>query len=137
KTAKQPTFKDAADGGIPYTTPNSGNDRVVRNVMLEKDGWNDVEIVLQGDCATHIVNGKVNMKISKVAHADPDKPGEMVAVKRGKILFQAEGAEVMFRNIDICPLSATATISPGLSGSAWATLLIFMLTLPLTMWVAQ
>ena len=109
KTAKQPTFKDASDGGIPYTTPNSGNDRVVRSVMLEKDGWNDVEIVLQGDTATHIVNGKVNMKISKVAHADPEKPGEMIPVNRGRILFQAEGAEVMFRNIEISTSDKTAS----------------------------
>ena len=103
---KQPTFKD---GGVAFTTINSGNDRIVRSVMLEKEGWNVVEIVLEKDGATHIVNGTVNMKITHVARKDAEKADQLVPVNRGRILFQAEGAEVMFKNIEVCPVSKSAS----------------------------
>jgi len=103
KTAsdKAPKF---LQGGESYTTPGKMNDRIIRSEMLEKEGWNVVEVVLEGDGATHIVNGKVNMKISGVTRADAEDAAKRVALVKGRILLQAEGAEVMFRKIEVAPL---------------------------------
>jgi hypothetical protein len=104
KDQKQPTWKDAAAAdGVPWTTPDSGNDRIVRSVMLEKPRgeWNTVEIVIRNGTATHIINGTTNMKIDHVTRRDANDRNKRVPVTRGRILFQAEGAEVMYRNIEI------------------------------------
>jgi hypothetical protein len=108
-TAKAPTFKEASAGGIAYTTPGKMNDRIIRSEMLEKDGdWNTVEVILEGDSAVHIVNGKTNMKITRATRPVPDKPGEWLPLNRGRIVLQAEGAEVMYRNIEVQPLTSPA-----------------------------
>ena len=83
----------------------TGNNRIIRSEMLEKDGWNTIELVLEGDSATHIINGKVNMRISGVKAPDPADPAQLVSVKKGKILLQAEGAEVFYRNIEMQPIN--------------------------------
>ena len=72
--------------------------------MLERDGWNTLELVLDGDSATHIVNGKVNMRISNAKAPDPSNKDLLVTVKKGKILLQAEGAEIWYRNVQTQPL---------------------------------
>jgi hypothetical protein len=99
---KAPTYKDASAGGVAYATPGKMNDRIVRSEMAETDGWNNVEIVLAGDSATHIVNGKTNMKITKATRpADPTDPTKRVPLTRGRIVLLAEGAEILFRNIEL------------------------------------
>ena len=103
-SAKQPTFKDQAGGDLPYTTPGGANDRIVRSQMLEHDGWNSVEVLLQGDGAVHVVNGVVNMRITHAFRPDPADAIKRVPLRRGRILLQAEGAEVWFRNIEVRPL---------------------------------
>jgi hypothetical protein len=105
RDAKQPTFMEATAGGIPYTSPPTGNNRIIRSQMLEKDAWNAVEVILQGDSAVHIVNGKVNMRISRIKGPKMPEKTEMETLKRGKILFQAEGAEVMYRKVEVQVLS--------------------------------
>jgi hypothetical protein len=102
---KNPVFKESGEGGVRYTSPLTGNNRIVRSKMLEKDGWNTVEIVLEGDSAVHIVNGTVNMRLSKCTRPDANDPTKRAKLDRGRILFQAEGAEVMYRNIEIQPLA--------------------------------
>jgi hypothetical protein len=56
--------------------------------------WNTLECICAGDTITNVLNGKVVNKATKVT---PSK---------GKILFQAEGAEVFFRKIEMRPLKA-------------------------------
>jgi hypothetical protein len=107
-TEKAPTFKGSSEGGVPYTTPGKMNDRIIRSQMLENDDWNTVEVVLEGDSAVHIVNGKTNMKITRATRPAADKPGEWQPLRRGPIVLQAEGAEVMYRNIEIQPLKPPA-----------------------------
>jgi len=105
---KAPRFKSDSDGGVAYTTPGKGNDRIIRSEMLEKkplpplneQPWNTIEVILQGDSAVHIVNGKVNMHIHGAKPATQPAGGNLT---RGRILFQAEGAEVMYRNIEMKP----------------------------------
>ncbi len=55
--------------------------------------WNTLELVVDGDRIHHFVNGKL-----AIVGTDPF-PTE------GKILFQSEGAEIFFRNLQIAPLN--------------------------------
>lgn len=54
--------------------------------------WNLVELLAKGDSVKYWVNGKLANE------------GTGAAVTKGKILFQSEGAEVYFRNMDVRPL---------------------------------
>lgn len=51
--------------------------------------WNLVEVICQGDRVTFKANGKVANE------------GERVRPSKGRILFQSEGAEVFFRNMEL------------------------------------
>ena len=107
---KTPTFMDAAAGGVEYTSPQrlKVNSRIIRDPMAEIDGWNTVEIIVHGDSAVHIVNGKINNRLLHATVPNLEKPDEWVPLKNGRILFQAEGAEVMYRNIEIQPIDDRA-----------------------------
>lgn len=99
----KPIFLEKADGGIPYVQGGpSGVKRVVRSANYEIDGWNTVEVIARGDTAVHIVNGKVNNRLEKMEHM---VNGEWKPLNSGKIVFQQEGSEVMYRNIEIKKLS--------------------------------
>ncbi|MDB6125816.1 MAG: hypothetical protein JWQ71_4809 [Pedosphaera sp.] len=94
-----PVFKEAADGGVPYVQGVAGGiRRVVRSKNYEVDGWNTVEVIVRGDSAVHIVNGKVNNRLD---HMQQMVNKEWVPLDRGKIVFQQEFAEVLYRNIEI------------------------------------
>ncbi len=54
--------------------------------------WNRMEVICDADTITNIVNGVVVNVGTKSSHA------------RGKIQFQSEGAEILFRTIEIRPL---------------------------------
>jgi uncharacterized protein YdbL (DUF1318 family) len=97
-------FMETADGGMPVTQgKTNGNTRVVKSVNLEKDGWNTVEAIVRGDTAVHIINGKVNNRVSEMKEMID---GEWRPLTKGKILLQLEGAELFYRNIELKPLSA-------------------------------
>lgn len=100
---KTPTYKDAAAGGVEHTTVQrlKINSRVIRDPMAEVEGWNTVEVIARGDGAVHIVNGTINNRILRATVPNPDKPGEWMPLRKGRIIFQAEGAELMYRNIEI------------------------------------
>jgi len=55
--------------------------------------WNVLELFADGNTIKYMVNGKV---------ANDGKGSNLT---RGKILFQSEGAEVFFRNIELRPLA--------------------------------
>ena len=64
--------------------------------------WNTVEVVVNGaEEAVHIVNGKLVNRGRDLRRPAPDNPKKMIPLERGRILFQAEGAEVFYRNIEI------------------------------------
>jgi hypothetical protein len=95
----RPQFLEPKAGGIPYTQGVSNSiRRVIRCEMLEKDGWNTVEVIVRGDSGTHIINGKANNRADQVQRL---VQGEWVPLTKGKIIFQLEFAEVMYRNIEI------------------------------------
>lgn len=54
--------------------------------------WTRVEVICDGDSITNIVNG---VTVNK---------GTESSLKRGKIIFQSEGAEIFFRKIELTPL---------------------------------
>jgi hypothetical protein len=54
--------------------------------------WNRMEVVCDGDSITNILNGHV-VNI-----------GTKSSLREGKILFQSEGAEILFRTIEVRPL---------------------------------
>jgi hypothetical protein len=100
----QPVFLDLAHGGIRLLRGGGSSDyqRVIRNPMNEHEGWNTVEIVVRGDEATYIINGKVNNQVTKIEQMVGN---EWVPLKQGKIGLQLEYAEVDYRNIEIQKLT--------------------------------
>ncbi len=54
--------------------------------------WNKLELIANGDTVKYYVNGNL---VNEGAGSNPT---------RGKILFQSEGAEVFFRNLELRPL---------------------------------
>ena len=68
-----------------YRDPNG-------DVEKPRGEWNQLELVADGDTVKHYVNGKL---VNEGTGAQPD---------HGKILFQSEGAEIYFRNIELEPL---------------------------------
>ncbi|MFO0891491.1 MAG: DUF1080 domain-containing protein [Isosphaeraceae bacterium] len=54
--------------------------------------WNRIEVICDGDTITNIVNGVVA------------SVGTKSSLTRGKLIFQSEGAEIIFRKIEIRPL---------------------------------
>ncbi len=61
----------------------------VENVLGQ---WNTLECVCDGGTITNVLNGTV---VNKGTHASH---------RKGKILFQSEGAEIFFRRIELLPL---------------------------------
>jgi len=55
-------------------------------------GWTRLEVIAEGDRITNIVNGKVVNE------------GYRSSLTEGKILIQSEGAEIVFRRIDLEPM---------------------------------
>jgi hypothetical protein len=97
--SSQPKFIEYEHGGVPFLQGRYGTSlRVVRDPLNEHDGWNLVEIVVQGDRATHVLNGKVN---NRCANIEQFAAGVWTQLDHGRIALQLEGAEVLYRNIEI------------------------------------
>lgn len=69
-----------------------------RNWFWEKDGWNKIVIEVTEDKASFIINGKVVNEVFDLARYHEDSE-EWKPLTKGKILLQAEGAEIFYRNI--------------------------------------
>jgi hypothetical protein len=63
-----------------------------RDVEKPAGQWNRMEVICDGDTITNIVNGYVV------------NVGTRSSLTEGKILFQSEGAEILFRTIEVRPL---------------------------------
>jgi hypothetical protein len=92
-------------GGIAYTAGIGGSEYIYKNGTYDSlTAWNTVEVLVQHGTLTHRVNGEVNFFASNLRHPAPAAPGTLVPLTRGRILLQAEGAEIFYRNIRIAPL---------------------------------
>ncbi len=78
--------KEASEAALPQPAGYRSPKGEVENPHGQ---WNVLELYADGDKVKYIVNGKV--------------PNEGAGAKpsRGRILFQSEGAEVFFRNIEL------------------------------------
>ena len=95
----RPVWLSIEKGGVPYVQGVAGDiRRVVRNPMNEHDGWNTVEVIVRGDEATYIVNGRTNNHATKIEQM---VDGKWVPLSKGKIALQLEFAEVFYRNVAI------------------------------------
>lgn len=95
----QPVFLDPEAGGITYVHGvDNGIRRVIRNPMNEQEGWNRVELIVRGDDATYIVNGKINNHATRIQQKVDN---QWVPLIKGRIGLQLEFAEVFYRNIQI------------------------------------
>lgn len=84
-------------------TQNRG--RIIKSGDFEdRAGWNTVEVILDGDRLTHVVNGTVVMRAWDLKQPDPQDAAKTTLLDRGRLMLQAEGAEVWFRNIRMKPL---------------------------------
>ena len=63
-----------------------------RDVEKPPCEWNRIEVICDGDTITNVVNGYV-VNI-----------GTRSSLTRGKLIFQSEGAEILFRKIEIRPI---------------------------------
>jgi hypothetical protein len=86
----------------PTRTQSRG--RIIKSGDFEdRNGWNQLELVLDGDRITQIVNGRAVMRAWDVKQPSQDDPTNYVPVTSGRIMLQAEGAEVWFRNVQMKP----------------------------------
>ena len=88
-------------GGMEHTQTDG---RIIKSGTFENDGWNTVEVLVEGALGTHTVNGQVNNRAWNIKQPDPKNPKGLIPLTRGRICIQAEGAEVFYRNIRIRPL---------------------------------
>src|SRR5207247_8180006 len=90
-------------GGMKYTVPRDGNNRIIKSETNEKEGdWNTIEVLTVGTTSVHVVNGKVVMVLTNSRQKVGDKE---VPLTRGKLQIQSEGAEVYYRNIEVRPIA--------------------------------
>lgn len=92
-----PYFKE---DGVPYLQGVWSDIRRVHHadVNYEKPGWNTVDMIVDGDSARYLINGHLNNAFTHLEHM---VDGKWVPLTKGKILFQQECSEVMYRNIQI------------------------------------
>ena len=79
--------------------------RIKHNQVLEHEGWNTMEVVVRNDRSVHLVNGVVNMRLSHLKRWD-EASASWLPLTEGKIVLQAEGAEVFYRKMKIRPIEA-------------------------------
>jgi Domain of Unknown Function (DUF1080) len=96
------TYRSPEAGGVPITVGGAKEiARIVRSEMREVEGWNKVEVQVRATGATHIVNGKINNGWTNLLQSDPANPDRYIPLTKGKLLLQAEGAEILYRQIEI------------------------------------
>lgn len=103
---------DPLQNGAAYYDPDGqvvtygDHDKYVRirhSAEFEKPGWNSVDLVVRGDSAVYTVNGQINMRVRNMRQWEAAS-GTWAKLDHGKILFQAEYAEIFYRNIKIRPV---------------------------------
>ncbi|HJS08732.1 MAG TPA: DUF1080 domain-containing protein, partial [Pirellulales bacterium] len=82
-----------------------GNGGILNGRANEKSvgEWNDIELVVLGQTALHIVNGKMNLAATG---ARREVNGKIVPLTRGRLQLQSEAAEVFCRRLRLKPIRA-------------------------------
>lgn len=101
-TAAATDTPEYQEGGESFTTEPGSFVRLAKSHTYDTEtGWNRVEVIVTENEAIHIVNGQVNNRAKDFMQPDPNDPDKKIPLSEGRILFQAEGAEVFYRNIEI------------------------------------
>lgn len=97
-------YLPAAEGGVLKTVADKDVIRVIKQGTFENPGWNRVEVIIRGsESAEHIINGHTVFKCQNLrTMATDDQPSQPLT--HGRILLQAEFAELQYRNIEIRPV---------------------------------
>jgi Domain of Unknown Function (DUF1080) len=101
------------EGGVEVTKGENpqGYSRLPRHFYHEQDGWNRVELIVRGDGAEYYVNGHLVNKLTQIKKWDAASK-TWVPLTKGRILLQAEGAEIFYRRVTIQPLDAPPATAP-------------------------
>lgn len=100
-----PVYDDDMQAGTRVRSAPGDSLRVLKSGDFEnREGWNTVEVIIQGDRTTHLINGRIVNRARDIQRPDPNNPSRMVPLKSGRILLEAEGSEIWFRDIRIKPL---------------------------------
>jgi len=87
----------------PERTQSRG--RIIKSGDFEdRKGWNQLELILDGDRITQLVDGRAVMRAWDIKQQSPLDPSQYLPVSSGHIMLQAEGAEIWFRNLQMKPL---------------------------------
>ncbi len=78
------------------------------------DDWNEVDLYVFDDQAAHLVNGRMVNSLFKMRRT---AGRDQLPLTSGRIALEFEWAEVMFRNVQIRPLSAAAIAQIKAQGS--------------------
>lgn len=102
------TVTTTSGGGNQYQPDGDVNvdfgGRVVKSQTVDSlTDWNSVEVIVEHDEVTVIVNGIV---VNRASDMKIDDGGMLIPLTEGKIQIQAEGAEVFYRNIQVKPTHA-------------------------------
>jgi hypothetical protein len=100
-----PMYDDDMQAGTRVRSAPGDSSRVLKSGDFEnRDGWNSVEVMIQEDRSTHLVNGRIVNRARDIQRPDPNHPSRMIPLTSGRILLEAEGSEIWFRDIRIKPL---------------------------------
>lgn len=105
-TRAVPTHGETVGG--PRSAGAPPNNRKLRDQggdFENRNGWNLVEIVVQGDRSSQILNGTTLNRLSGFQWADPNNSSRFVPLTRGKIAIEIEFAEIWFRRFEIKSLA--------------------------------
>jgi hypothetical protein len=99
-TKKSDSIYVYTPGGDPYTF--SADSSAGRHCVKNGDGenptgqWNTLDLYCHGDTSMHVVNGKLVMVLYRNEQQSTSGP---IALTKGKIQLQSEGAEVFYKKI--------------------------------------
>lgn len=110
------------EGGAPYSQLDG---RIVKSTTVDSlTDWNLVEVIVTGSESAHIVNGTVVARVAAMTQPSPDDPGARMPLDRGRILLQAEGAEVFYDQIEIKEFSDLGVPMPPGAALLWDDLTV-------------
>jgi hypothetical protein len=92
-----------AEGGVAFTQVDG---RIVKGATVDSlTDWNNVEVIVTGSESVHIVNGTLVARMSSMTQPDPSDPTRRIPLTAGRILLQAEGAEIVYSDISLTEFS--------------------------------
>lgn len=111
---KSPQYLDPSAGGSSiFLGKETGVSRVIKSETVEKEAWNTVEVIVHGsESAEHIVNGKLVNRYTDLKKFNSETK-KWEPVSSGKLAFQVEGAEILYRNIEIKLLDPADKAKPA------------------------